>query len=292
MKKHREPYSGMTTVVPANRSCYSLPAIRACIFDMDGLLINSEDIVALAINQLLEKYERPALTPSIRARLMGVHDSSNGDLFHDYAQLPISREQWARESKENMRRLFPTCAPLPGAERLLSNLSRAYTREASSERIQLALASSTRSDSYKLKTSNSRTKQLFELFQDERRILGDDPRLAYGRGKPAPDIYLLALEVLNSTAESSDKAIKPSECLVFEDSVAGVEAGRRAGMRVVWVPNPDVTSEYEAKHKEILAGTMGVAELGDNPHVDDGWAELIASLEHFKYQQYGIDFPT
>lgn len=295
MKNRREPYSAMTTDVPANRGCHSLPAIRACIFDMDGLLINSEDIIALSINQLLEKYGRPALTPSIRARLMGVHDSSNGDLFHDYARLPISREQWARESKEHMQRLFPECAPLPGAERLLSNLSRACTRGASSERIQLALASSTRSDSYKLKTSNPRTKQLLEVFQDERRILGDDPRLAHGRGKPAPDIYLLALEVLNSAAGSSDRPIKPSECLVFEDSVAGVEAGRRAGMRVVWVPNPDVASEYEAKHEEILAGTSGDFELGHHSQLGataDGWAELIPSLEHFKYQQYGIELPA
>ncbi|KAJ4415137.1 hypothetical protein N0V82_007507 [Gnomoniopsis sp. IMI 355080] len=272
--------------------CFSLPAIRACIFDMDGLLINSEDVITLSINQLLEKYGRPILTSSIRAKLMGVPDSSNGDLFHDYAQLPISREQWAQESKEHMRRLFQNCEPLPGSEKLLSNLSRAYS--ASGNRIELGLASSTKSETYELKTTRPETKRLLDYFQAERRILGDDTRVRYGRGKPAPDIYLLALDVINSAIGSNENAIKPNECLVFEDSVAGVEAGRRAGMRVVWVPNADVAAEYQARYKDVLAGRSGSFEVGDDwqsGNIDDGWAESIPSLEHFDYKQYGIHVP-
>ncbi|KAL4733108.1 hypothetical protein BDV11DRAFT_200703 [Aspergillus similis] len=73
------------------------PAIRACIFDLDGLLINSEDIITHSTNQLLEKYGRPAFTRSIRAQLMGIPDSTNGDAFHEWARLPIPREQFARE---------------------------------------------------------------------------------------------------------------------------------------------------------------------------------------------------
>lgn len=260
---------------------------------MDGLLINSEDVITISMNQLLERYGRPVLTSSIRAKLMGIPDSSNGDLFHDYAQLPISREQWARESKEHMRQLFQDCKPLPGAEKLLSNLSRACS--ASGERIELGLASSTKSDTYELKTSRPETKRLLGYFQDERRVLGDDPRVRHGRGKPAPDIYLLALDVINSTLDSRKNAIKPSECLVFEDSVAGVEAGRRAGMRVVWVPNADVAVEYQARYKDVLAGRSGVFEIGDDwqsGDIDDGWAEGITSLEHFDYKQYGINVPS
>lgn len=276
-----------------NRDCFSLPAIRACIFDMDGLLINSEDVITRALNQLLEKYGRPVMTSSIRAKLMGITDSSNGDIFHDYAQLPISREQWGRESKELMRQLFRDCEPLPGAEKLLANLSRASS--ASGEKIELALASSTKTETYGLKISRPETKRLLDLFQSKRRILGDDPRVPDGRGKPAPDIYLIALEVLNSSLGPSEKTIRPSEFLVFEDSVAGVEAGRRAGMRVVWVPNADVVNEYQARHREILAGRSGDFEVGDDwqlGDVDDGWAESIPSLEHFHYKRYGINLPS
>jgi pseudouridine-5'-monophosphatase len=219
---------------------------------------------------------------------MGVPDSTNGDVFHNWAKLPISREQFACELKDRMRLTFPNCTPLPGAETLLLNLSRA--RNASGDRIELALASSSKSQSYELKISRPETKQLLSFFQPDRRVLGDDPRIRRGRGKPAPDIYLVALQSLK--LESNIKPILPSECLVFEDSVAGVEAGRRAGMRVVWVPHPDVAAEYQASQKDVLAGKTGMIEIGDNwqvGEIDDGWAESISSLEDFNYKKYGID---
>ncbi|KAF4763538.1 hypothetical protein HAV15_001045 [Penicillium sp. str.  len=267
------------------------PAVRAYIFDMDGLLINSEDIIGLSTNQLLEKYGRPPLTRSIQAQLMGVADSTNGDVFHNWAKLPISREQFARESSEGMRLRFPDCRPLPGAENILSSLNRA--RNASSgDMIQLALASSTKTCSYELKTSVPESKRLLSFFRSDRRVLGDDPRVRQGRGKPAPDIYLLALQTLNSGISPGERAILPSECLVFEDSIAGVEAGRRAGMRVVWVPHPDIAVEYEPMHKDILAGRSGRFKVGDDwqlGEIDDGWAESIPSLEHFDYEKYGMN---
>lgn len=225
---------------------------------------------------------------------MGVPDSTNGDVFHNWAKLPISRERFARESTEQMRLHFPNCKPLPGAEKLLSNLSRA--RSASSEdRIELALASSTKTPSYELKTSGPETKHLLSFFQSERRVLGDDPRVRQGRGKPAPDIFLVALQALNSATGSGKTTILPNECLVFEDSVAGVEAGRRAGMRVVWVPHPDVAFEYQARQKDVLAGRTGIAEVGDDwqlGEIDDGWAETISNLENFNYKKYGITVPS
>lgn len=270
------------------------PAVRACIFDLDGLLINSEDVITRALNHLLEKYGRPVFTPSVRSKLMGVPGSSNGDLFHEWAQLPISREQWSRESKQHMRLLFRDCEPLPGADKILSDLSRACS-SSSGDKIELALASSTSSSAYELKTSRPETSNLLGFFQPERRVLGDDPRVRKGRGKPAPDIYLLALELLNSAVlGTGKKPIRADECLVFEDSVVGVEAGRRAGMRVVWVPHHDVAVEFEAIQKDILAGRMGMFEGGDSQpgEIDDGWAESIPTLEHFNYEHYGINVPS
>jgi pseudouridine-5'-monophosphatase len=193
-----------------------------------------------------------------------------------------------------MRLHFSNCKPLSGAEKLLSNLSRASSASPK-DRIELALASSTKSHSYELKTSRPETKRLLSFFQFDRRVLGDDPRVRQGRGKPAPDIYLVALQSLNSAAESSEKVIMPNECLVFEDSVAGVEAGRRAGMRVVWVPHPDVAVEYEARQKDVLSGRVGAIDVGDDwqlGEIDDGWAESIPSLEHFNYEKYGINVPS
>ncbi|KAI1758308.1 putative HAD superfamily hydrolase [Xylaria castorea] len=187
---------------------------------------------------------------------------------------------------------FPDCEPLPGAERILSNLSCA--RGESGAKIELALASSTKTHTYKLKSSKLRNQKLLNFFQADRRVLGDDRRVQQGRGKPAPDIYLAALQSINSSLDSADSvenSIKPNECLVLEDSIAGVEAGRRAGMRVVWIPHPDLAVEYQSTQKDVLAGRTGRFEIGDDWQlgaIDDGWAESIASLEHFDYKKYGV----
>ncbi|KAI0441441.1 HAD-like domain-containing protein [Xylaria telfairii] len=272
------------------------PPVRACIFDMDGLLINSEDIITLCTNEVLGRYGRPAFTRSMRAQLMGVPDSTNSDTFHNWAKIPVSREQFTRELKEQMRLSFPDCEPLPGAETILSNLSCA--RAESGAKIELALASSTKTPTYKLKTSKPRSQKLLSFFQANRQVLGDDPRVQQGRGKPAPDIYLAALQSINTSIDSTTPAknsIMPDECLVFEDSIAGVEAGRRAGMRVVWIPHPDLAVEYQPIHKDVLAGRTGRFEIGEDwqlGEIDDGWAESISSLEHFNYEKYGIQITS
>ena len=268
----------------------SFPAIRACIFDMDGLLINSEDIITFSTDQLLAKYGRPPFTRSIRVQLMGVPDSTNGDVFHNWAKLSIPREQWARELEERMHMRFAESRPLPGAEKLLSNLSRARSGS-SGHKVELALASTSKTHPYELKTSSVESKRLLSIVRPDRRVLGDDPRVREGRGKPAPDMYLIALQSLNSTLDSGEEAIVPSECLVFEDSVAGVEAGQQAGMRVVWAPHPDVAAEFQTMNSAVLAERTGMIGLGDKwrlGETDDGWTEIIPSLVHFDYEKYGI----
>jgi pseudouridine-5'-monophosphatase len=258
---------------------------------MDGLLLNTEDIYTLCANNVLTKYGRPPLPWSIKAQLMGVPGSSTGDVFHNWAQLPISREQFAREQTEQQQIHFPECRPLPGAEKLLSDLKDARTTTTNNN-VEIALASSSEKYNYDRKVSRLETKKLLSLFDKDRLILGDDPRVQHGRGKPAPDIYLLALQTINSSLQGSGTEITPEECLVFEDSVPGVEAGRRAGMRVVWVPHPELAAEYKGREKEVLAGRIGLVEIGDEwqlGEIEDGWAEQLPSLEMFPFENFGIE---
>jgi pseudouridine 5'-phosphatase len=257
---------------------------------MDGLLLNTEDIYTLCANNVLTKHGRPPLPWSIKAQLMGVPGSSTGDVFHNWAQLPIPREQFAREQTEQQQLHFPECRPLPGAEKLLSDLKDAHTT--TENNVEIALASSSEKYNYNRKLSRPETKKLLSLFDEDRLILGDDPRIQHGRGKPAPDIYLLALRSINSSLQGSGTEITLEECLVFEDSVPGVEAGRRAGMRVVWVPHPELAAEYKGREKEVLAGRIGLVEIGDEwqlGELDDGWAEQLPSLEMFPFEKFGIE---
>lgn len=259
---------------------------------MDGLLLDSEDKYTLCTNAILQKYGKPPLPWSIKAQLQGRPGSSAGDIFHAWAQLPISREQYVREQLELQRQLFPSSKPLPGVVKLLSDLSTARNvgkDGEQGEKVHIALATSSHEANFKLKTGH--LEELFSVFQGNRRILGDDVRIPKGKGKPAPDIYLLALKLVNQSLGDGEREVLPEECLVLEDSVPGVEAGRRAGMRVAWVPHPELQKEYDGREKDVLAartGEGGDVDLHQLGEVDDGWAECLQSLENFPYSKYGI----
>ena len=276
---------------------------------MDGLLLDTEDIYTQCINILLSKYGRPPLPWSIKARLQGRPGPQANELFHNWAQLPISNEEYMDQYSALQREHFPSAKALPGVEELLANLGRTRWWDVSSsspaggdegkgaaprgKRVHIALATSSHSGNFALKTAH--LTDLFSVFQTPHRVLGDDKRIQPGRGKPLPDIYLLALETVNSTLPAGEPPIRPEECLVFEDSVPGVEAGRRAGMRVVWCPHPKLKEEYAGREDEVLAGRTGEAGVGVDEHQlgepGDGWAEYLVNLENFPYERYGIVVP-
>jgi pseudouridine 5'-phosphatase len=257
---------------------------------MDGLLLNTEEIYSVCANNVLAKYGRPPIPWHIKAQLMSVSGGWIGDIFHNWAKLPISREQFVEEMAKKQEIHFPECKPLPGAAKLLSDMKKA--RNKSGQQISLVLASSSKRDKYELKTLSPESKELMKQFAEESLILGDDPRIKGGRGKPAPDIYMLALDTLNrNLTQGQDNDIKPVECLVFEDSVLGVEAGRRAGMRVLWVPDSGLAEEYKGREQDVLAGKNDLVNIGDEHQLgcpNDGWAEQLNTLENFPYERFGI----
>jgi pseudouridine 5'-phosphatase len=62
---------------------YNWPFIRACIFDINGLLLNTEDIYTLCANNVFIKHGKPPLLWSIKAQLISVSGSSTDDVFHN-----------------------------------------------------------------------------------------------------------------------------------------------------------------------------------------------------------------
>lgn len=199
------------------------------------------------------------------------------------------------------RQYFPSTEPLPGVPHLLHTLAK-------TPGVSMALATSSHKVNFALKTKHLED-DLFYLFPQENRVLGDDDRIGTGRGKPAPDIWLVALETLNAPLRAAGKAeIKPEECLVFEDSVPGVESGRRAGMQVIWCPHEGLRKEYTGREDRVLAGLMGEykeveeknaqigvvdgrgeeRKKGAPGEIGDGWARLVSTLEEFPYGDFGI----
>jgi pseudouridine-5'-monophosphatase len=281
---------------------------------MDGLLIDSEDKYTDVTNAILREFGRPDIPWHIKAQLQGRPGPSAGKIFKAWAQLPLTDAEFMERQVELQKEAFQHCKPLPGVANLLHRLSKSHTiapREArspstgsASKRVHLALATSSHRGNFDLKTKPMQ--ELFSVFQEKQTVVGDDPRIGRGRGKPLPDIYLLALKTINESIDAEgegERQIKPEECLVFEDSVPGIEAGRRAGMRVVWVPHSGLLDIFQDREKEVLAGLTGEhkeEDLPDGPklapdhagqvgEIDDGWGERLETLEHFDYLKYGID---
>lgn len=272
---------------------------------MDGLLLDTEDIYTACYNIILQKYGRPDLPWSLKAQLQGRPGPQASQLFHAWAQLPVSNEEFAAQQAALQKEQFPTTKPLPGVAQLLEELGRTrwwdlqqqqeqdQQPQQQPKRVHIALATSSNSTNFAIKTSH--LSDLFSVFPSAHRVLGDDPRIQAGRGKPLPDIYLLALATINAALPPTEQPITPQECLVFEDSVPGVEAGRRAGMRVIWCPHPKLKELYIGQEDAILAGRMGAAGEGVDEHQlgqpGDGWGQYLETLEAFPYEKYGIVVP-
>ncbi|KAJ0302635.1 hypothetical protein COL5a_001576 [Colletotrichum fioriniae] len=277
------------------------PPVRACLFDMDGLLLDTEDLYTACINIVLEQYGRPLLPWNIKAKLQGRPGPDATRIFHEWAQLPITHEEYHQKLSALQRQIFPSTKPLPGIPQLLQNLGRTRYFDhkpetadgKTAQRVHIALATSSHEANFKLKSDH--LTELFSVFPSQRRVLGDDTRIAPGRGKPNPDIFLLALKTINESLPEGEKPITPEECLVFEDSVPGVEAGRRAGMRVIWCPHKMLLNEYAGREKEVLAGRTGEAgqvDMHQVGEIDDGWAEYLPTLENFPYEKFGMAIPS
>ncbi|EGG01157.1 uncharacterized protein MELLADRAFT_53667 [Melampsora larici-populina 98AG31] len=240
---------------------------------MDGLLIDSETIYTTITNEILGPFNKQ-LTWEIKASLMGRPAFESAALLVKKTDIPISGEEFTSKMKSRQLEMFPNVKPMPGAERLVENLHK--------NGIPMAIATGSIRQNFDLKTSN--LKNLFAKF-GQNVICGDSPEMK--RGKPDPDPFLLAakkflgLEIspdhqgnfnpLNQTQLDQLKGLRPDEILVFEDGIPGVRAAKAAGMRVIWVPDP------ELKKLQLSQG-MEVVEAD----------EVLDSLEEWDGAKWGL----
>jgi pseudouridine-5'-monophosphatase len=195
---------------------------------MDGLLLDTEPFYTQATQEVVAEFGK-AFTWTLKARMMGRPAIESARFLVEQLALPISPEEYLRRREGTMMRLYPTAQAKSGAAELV--------KEAKEKGIRVGLATSSTRSIYDLKTRNHR--EWFDLFEVV--ITGDDPDLP--RGKPAPDIFLLAARRMGAP---------PERCLVFEDSLSGLEAAHAAGMRVVIVPDPNLDKEDFKKAEQIL----------------------------------------
>jgi HAD superfamily hydrolase (TIGR01509 family) len=183
--------------------------VRALIFDMDGLLVDSEGLAAEAMDRFLA--ER-GLTrrPDVHAQLLGRRLVEAIAIVRDGYEMDEALDQMiARYGELRLESLRGAVRRMPGATEIIERARRAGYR--------IALA-----------TSGLRVHA--DVSLGETGLAGRFDAEATGdevtRGKPAPDLFLLAAERLG---------VAPEDAIVLEDSPLGVEAAANAAMRVVAV---------------------------------------------------------
>lgn len=115
-----------------------------------------------------------------------------------------------REKEKLYQEIYtPFIAPVNGLENLLTALKDGG--------VKLAMASSASWDDIDFVLSHIKVRQYFDVIIDGNRV---------SKGKPNPQIFLKA---------AADLHMRPEDCIVFEDSMAGIKAGNAAGMKVIGI---------------------------------------------------------
>ena len=185
--------------------------VKAVIFDMDGVLIDSVELGIRARKKLLAQYNvdldkvpdtqgEAHRAASLKSLLASVKNHYGIDIDHD---------EFARISRENMRQDFQEegVSADPGLVVFLEGLRQNH--------IICAIVSSGLREGLDIKLDILGIRQYFSVI-----VTGSDVK----EHKPQPEPYLYAMRML---------AFPPKDCIVFEDSLTGIQAGQAAGCRVI-----------------------------------------------------------
>jgi HAD superfamily hydrolase (TIGR01509 family) len=193
--------------------------IQAVIFDLDGVLIDSEHVWDEARRSLAEE-RGGRWTENASRDMMGMSSVEWSGYMRDVVGVPDSPEEISAEVVRRLERIYREELPL--VEGAVEAVERIAARRL------LGLASSSNRELIDL---------VLELSGLERCFAATVSSEEVARGKPAPDVYLEAARRLG---------VAPEECAAVEDSENGILAAKDAGMRVLAIPNPDYPPQDDA----------------------------------------------
>jgi HAD superfamily hydrolase (TIGR01509 family) len=191
----------------------------AVIFDLDGVLVDSEAAWDQARRDLVDEVGR-AWVPGATKAMMGMSSGEWSRYVRDELGVPLALDEINAAVVENIERRYREALPLiPGAVDAVRRLA---------ERWPLGLASSSNRPIIDLVLEQSGLTGCFAATVSSEEV---------GRGKPAPDVYLEAARRLG---------VEPGSCVAIEDSSNGMRSATAAGLRVVAIPNHEFPPDPDA----------------------------------------------
>jgi beta-phosphoglucomutase len=189
----------------------------AFIFDMDGVIIDSNPFHKISLKQFCKKYGHDLTEEQLRERIYG---RTNKDwLTNVFGNLdPEQLKKYADEKEALFRELYQNdIKPVDGLIAFLEKMDE--------QKVPRAIATSAPRANVDFTLAKTNTGKYFSTILDESFVQ---------RGKPDPEIYIKTAAALK---------FNPGQCIVFEDSLSGVKSAKAAGCKVVGITTTHTREE-------------------------------------------------
>jgi len=202
--------------------------IKAIIFDMDGVLVDSEPFhVEIEKQQFL--LNRLPVSDEEHRRYMGVASDVMWKEIAERHSLNVSVEEITEQNRIESIRFFTELKDIPVMPELPELLERLKQKN-----YPMAVASSSFPEIIELILKRTGLRKYFQVVVSSQEA---------GKSKPEPDVFLLAARKLK---------MQPPDCLVIEDSANGIKAAKAAGMRCVAYQSPGVNPKNQKQADAVI----------------------------------------
>lgn len=209
--------------------------LELVVFDVDGLMIDTESVWKNAFDKAGDKYGIPNLGDTLFPSLIGKRLEDEQELLDRLLPSDIQNQlinEWRQIGLSSLEKEVPV---KPGLYEMLDYLEQHH--------IKMAVATTTRRE-----LTEQRLKKIGVYDRFDYVLCGDEVT----KRKPDPEIYLSVLKKMNTDAKNA---------LVLEDSVVGVEAAYRAGIDCIQVP--DLIAPTEVQEKQTICIVKDLMEARD-----------------------------
>jgi HAD superfamily hydrolase (TIGR01509 family) len=206
-----------------------MTGIAAVVFDLDGLLVDSEPLQAWAWDEYVSRFGA-RLTPDVLHRMLGRRAVDAVEIAVEMLELPVTGADALRDRDEIFLAAVPgAILPMDGATELLATLRQ--------RRVPIALATSGHRRYVDLALESSGMTGTFDV-----EVTGE----MVTRGKPHPDVYLQAARLLGIT---------PEHCIALEDAPNGIASAKAAGM-LCFAVSSDPDSPHDISHADAVLASL------------------------------------